>query len=146
MIPVTLRARIGACCPAAIEYSSTNTDCAVPATMAAAPEPTRTTAKLNGLKGYGVLEGVRDGVVVLVGVTADDAVLVCVRAPVRVLLGVDAGVCEVDPEADPVGVLEGVAVDVRGVGGVPVGTLVRVDVPVDAPVDDGDAVVDDELV
>ena len=117
----------------------------MPATIGAAPSPTRTTAKLYLSNGYGVPEGVRVGEGVLVGVTLEVAVLVGVRAAVRVLLGVDAGVCDADPEGDPDAVLEGVVVGERVVAGVPVGTLVVDGVPVDAPVDDEDAVPDGEL-
>ena len=113
--------------------------------MDAAPDPTRSTTRLNWLNGNGVDDGVRVCVGVVVGVTAGEGVWDGVRALVRELLGVDAGVCDADPEGDPDAVLEGVVVGERVVDGVPVGTLVVEGVPVDAPVDDEDAVPDGEL-
>ena len=154
--PDTICDCIGAVCPAAIEYSSTYTDCAMPETMGAAPDPTRTTARLYLLNGYGVPEGVRDEVGVLDAVLDDEGVVeavlaletvgVSVRAPVCVLLGVDAGVCDDDPDGELDPVPAGVIVDDRVDALVTVTAPVCVALPVIAEVEDGEAVLDEELV
>ena len=76
--PATMMDCVGALCPSAIEYESTYTDCALPATMGAAPDQTRTTAS----------PAASNGCAVLVGVTVADAELVAVRGGVAVELAV----------------------------------------------------------
>ena len=77
-VPATMMDCVGALCPSAIEYESTNTDCAVPATMGAAPDPTRTTASPAASNGCNVP----------VGVAVADTELVSVRGGVDVELAV----------------------------------------------------------
>ena len=77
-VPVTATDLTGALCPVAVVYASTNTACAVPATIGETPDPTRTTVNVvasNGLL-VPVDEGVteEEGVTVRGGVTEELAV------------------------------------------------------------------------
>ena len=83
---------------------------------------------------------------VVVGVTAGEGVWDGVRALVRELLGVDAGVCDDDPDGELDPVPAGVIVDDRVDALVTVTAPVCVALPVIAEVEDGEAVLDEELV
>ena len=116
------------------EYSCINTGSAAPAVLYTA-DPTVSAIRLVPGTFFCVPVVVGVGVDVGVLVTAGVPVGVTVRAPVRVLLGVDAAVWDAEPDAEPVAVLEGVAV----------GTGVLVIADVADAVDEDDAVRDAEL-